>query len=321
VTDRQNGAYDYLLRRGFLPVGKESHALFRRYYDEGGNMLQEMTAMICTTAPAFAFTAMYKILHGYLCSVWFYPDGEMYFNVQWPPENPGCPLAQIVDILYDISLGAGYPSLQITTIEERFLERYGEIKGYAVNTGYNDDYSEYAYRTGDLLELSGGINLNKRSRLKKFLNKDAVSIRAMSKENVRLCFEIEEKWCSRQDCAYCGSFIGCEKKALELITGIFDGEAYQGIFGCINNIPEGYAIFEKQNKKVAFLYFGKANVPDFFVYIIYMMVKLHLSGVEYLNTGYDMGKAGLRTFKKHLGVYELWRKYFCIFTRTEENKV
>ncbi|MDR1904736.1 MAG: hypothetical protein LBQ88_20920 [Treponema sp.] len=321
MTERQNRAYEYLLSEGFLPVGRESHSLFRRYYDEGDNMLQEMTAMICTTATAFAFTAVYKIVYEYLCSVWFYQDGEIYFNVQWPSERPEHSLAQVVDALYGISLGAGYPSLRIATIEERFLKRYEAVKGYAVSAGYNDNYSEYAYRTADLLELSGGVNLNKRNRLKKFFNKENVSVRPMTKENVRLCFEIEEKWCGRQDCAYCESFIGCEKKALGLISDIFDDTAYKGVFGYIDDVPEGYAIYEKKNAKVAFLFFGKANVSDLFVYLIYMMVKLYLSDVEYLNTGYDMGKAGLRTFKKHLSVHELWRKYLCIFTKTGETEL
>jgi hypothetical protein len=147
-----------------------------------------------------------------------------------------------------------------------------------------------------------------------------ISLCPINGENIRLCFEIENEWCKNQDCEYCASFSGCAKKSLEIMIDIFDERVYGGFFGCIDNIPVAYAIWERINEKIAFVYFAKSNVPNFNVYLYYMMVKMYLSDVEYINISSDMGKQGLRTFKKHLGSYELWPKYLCILTKKEGTK-
>jgi hypothetical protein len=41
------------------------------------------------------------------------------------------------------------------------------------------------------------------------------------------------------------------------------------------------------------------------------MARDYLEGVEYLNNGYDMGKPGLRGFKKHLSAHTMMGKYLC----------
>jgi hypothetical protein len=69
------------------------------------------------------------------------------------------------------------------------------------------------------------------------------------------------------------------------------------------------------------LYFLKESIANFNMYLYYTVVKMYFSSVACLNNGHDMGKEGLRTFKKHLGAHELWRKYLCTFTRTDEEKV
>jgi hypothetical protein len=316
MLEHQKKAYAYFQKEGFLPVGKESYSLFKKY-DHDDVRLHETSATV-STIWAFAYNAIYKVVGGYLCSVWFYRGGEVYVIVQHPRETRDFSLQDVVDTLYGFAAGAGLPSLHIWAVEERFLAEYLAVKGYEITSGYSDDWSEYAYRIGDLLELSGGVNLNKRNRLKKFLNRQDISLLPIDAGNIRTCLEIEDQWCRRQDCEYCGSFTGCARKSLEAMIGIFDSGVYGGIFGCIDNVPAGYAIWEKRSKKVAFLYFAKANVADFNVYLYYILAKAYLSGTEYLNIGHDMGKPGLRTFKKHLSSHELWRKYLCVFTKAGE---
>jgi hypothetical protein len=171
------------------------------------------------------------------------------------------------------------------------------------------------YRTEDLIELSGGINLNKRNRVKKFSAKPNVQLKPITHENIGLCLEIQQQWCLHRDCVFCASFAGCEKKSLEIMTGIFDDRIYDGIYGYIDGNPAGYAVWEKKNETLSYLYFGKAIIQDFFAFLIYTAVKDHLSGVTYFNIGEDMGNPGLRTFKKHMGVHELWKKYLCTYVK------
>ncbi|MDR1904737.1 MAG: phosphatidylglycerol lysyltransferase domain-containing protein [Treponema sp.] len=312
MTEQDRRSREGFLRQGFLPVDRNSYPLYKAH-DEN-NRLSEMTAAIVTSWGS-AFNAVYKQINGYLCSAWFTGGLPVYFEIHRPWGTGDCSLPEIVDVLYGLSREAGLPFLQIGVIDGLFLKEYTGIRGYHIKTGYDDDHSEYGFKTGDLLELSGGINEDKRRHLKKCSRIPDVSLRPMTKENVRFCLEIEEEWCRRQDCPVCGSLVGCEKKALEIMVDIFDDTVYNGVFAYIKDTPAGFAIGEKKDENISFLYFAKANVPDLNVYIYYMMVKTYLSGAEYLNLGEDMGKKGLRIFKTHLGVHEMWRKYVCTYTR------
>ncbi|MDR0721164.1 MAG: phosphatidylglycerol lysyltransferase domain-containing protein [Treponema sp.] len=315
MTEQQHKAYEYFRNQGFLPVNKESYPVFKSY-DGKDSRLFETTAMI-STVWAFAYQTIYKIIYGYLCSLWFNKDGSIYCIVQ-EPDATVASLQELVDTLYELYHAADLPALQLWTIEERFLKAYQNIQGYAIKADYSDDWSEYAYRPQHILEIPGKINANKRNCLNKFIAAPNVSVLPITKENIHICFELEDVWCSKQDCQLCASFSGCEKKALEDMVDMFDDRICNGIFGCVDNIPVAYAIWEKRNEKIAILYFAKANLTDFNVYLYYILVKLYLSEVEYINIGHDMGKAGLRMFKKRLGSHERWKKYLCTFTKSSE---
>jgi hypothetical protein len=312
MDDQSSRAYDFFRKNGFVPVNADSYSVFKEY--EGCTVLQEMSATIIVSW-AFKFNSLYKIQHGYLCSVYFYDGKPVYFTIYQPKEESEYSLQQIIDILYDLSMEAGLPFLQVKFIENRFLSDFEGIKGYRVKTEHSDDDNEYAFKTKDLIELSGGVNVNKRKRIKKFLDNGRITLHSMTNENIHICFEIEKDWCKDRDCAVCESFTGCEKKALEKMGDIFDDSIYKGLIGYYDDVPVGYIFGETRNKNLSYLYFGKANVKDYFVYLIYMMVKTYLTNVEYMNMNEDMGNMGLRTFKQHLGAHELWRKNICTFTK------
>jgi hypothetical protein len=124
---------------------------------------------------------------------------------------------------------------------------------------------------------------------------------------------------------------------------IFDPAVYGGLLLYAAGKPEGYAVWEllggktagggetaerggpaaehsgtaesggpaspEQAGGTAYVYFAKANITNFNVYLYYSMAKDFLRGVEFLNNGYDMGKSGLRTFKRHLSVHRMMKKY------------
>ncbi|GHV25290.1 hypothetical protein AGMMS4952_02680 [Spirochaetia bacterium] len=304
--------YDFFRQKGFIPANAESYSLFREY--ERCSALQEMSATIIA-AWSFAYNGLYKNIHDYLCSVYFYRGKPVYFALHRPRAAPEYSLQQIIDILYDLSLEAGLPFLQIKFIENRFLTEYEALEGYTIKTEYFDDDNEYVYRVEDLLELSGGINFYKRKRLKKSFDNPNLSVRPITNDTVKLCFQIEEEWCRTKECSFCESFSGCEKKAMEIMADIFDDRIHTGIFLYDGDKAIGYVICEKRDETLSYLYFGKSIVQDDFVYLIYMMYKTRLPDVEYMNMNEDMGNLGLRMFKQHLSAHELWRKNICTFTK------
>jgi hypothetical protein len=320
MTAKTAQLYSFFLQEGFFPVGKESFPRIQNFKQT--SILLDLSATLTNTW-GVPLNSLYKNIRGCICVVWFcdgspYHGGSPLYYTILCPQDSEYSLKQVIDVLYDFSLKAALSFLPVESIDEQFLEDYTAVAGYKTETGYSDDHVEYVYKTKDLLELPGGINLNKRSRLKKFSALRGISLAPLTKKNVRLCCEIEEEWCKQRECSYCESFAGCEKKALEIMVDIFDEQIHRGLVGYIDGNPAGYAIWEQKNNRYSYLYFGKSNVRDFFLYLIYRITQDYLSGVEYFNIGEDMGNPGLRTFKKHLGVHELWRKYFCNFTKAEK---
>jgi hypothetical protein len=79
-----------------------------------------------------------------------------------------------------------------------------------------------------------------------------------------------------------------------------------------------------------YLHFGKGLIRNFFAYLIYILARDELGGAlpaggsgtpraqppaVSLNLNEDMGKEGLRQFKRHLGIYEHYRKYLCTYKK------
>lgn len=310
---------DYFLRQGFLPMGINSFPVFKQF-DSGGRQFHELTATV-SSIWAFGFDAVYKIIDGHLCSIWFYKSGHVYFVIQ-PPRSitVAASLSQLLDTLYSMIAEAGLPALQLWAVDEGLLAELRQLEAWDILPEYSEDCSEYVYRIADIIEWNGGVNLNKRNSLKRCFNTPNVVIRPLAKENFSVCFAVEDEWCTHQDCDSCRAFAGCLKDSLKNMAVIFDNSIYDGIALYINGKPMGYAIWEIMDDgagtKTAYVYFAKSNVTNFNVYLYYMAAKEYLSasGVEYVNNGYDMGKPGLRTFKKHLSVHELMPKYLCTLT-------
>jgi hypothetical protein len=302
--------------RGFLPVDRSAYPVFRTFSQY--SLLQEMSAPIIGSW-SFAYHGLYKLIGGCLCTVYFHGAKPVYFTLHRPAGFPPASLPRIIEALYGLCREAALPFLQIRFVEERYLADFEGVRGYRVETLRRPQDDEYVYRAADLLDLSGTVNFYKRKRVRRCSALEGVSLRPMTNANVRDCLVIEDRWCQGKDCAYCASFGGCESKALRTMVELFDEEVHTGLLLYLPGAsggeePAGYVICERISEKLAFLYFGKAVVEGFFVFLIYRLFRDQLHGVEYLNINEDMGSPGLRLFKSHLSAYELWPKYICTFT-------
>ncbi|MDR3193141.1 MAG: phosphatidylglycerol lysyltransferase domain-containing protein [Treponema sp.] len=328
LSESQTAARLFFLRNGFLPLGRESYAVFK-HYDTGIRQFHELTATV-STIWAFGFHAVYRIIGGFLCSVWFYGGGDVYVYLQPPPDGLSAvkpaagdnaasrrkTLGDLIETFYSAIRDAGLPSLRIWAVDESLLAELRETLAglYKLDSEYSAGFSEYVYRVRDILAWDGGINLNKRNSLKRCFNTPGVSVRPLSGEHFPACFEVEDEWCRHQDCEVCRAFAGCGKEALKNMEEIFDESVYRGLVLYLNDEPAGYAIWEilgPPGARTAYVYFAKANITNFNVFLYWTMAKDYLDGVEYLNNGYDMGKPGLRGFKKHLSVHAMMGKYLC----------
>jgi hypothetical protein len=300
--------------RGFLPADISAYPVFNAF--SRYSLLQEMSGPVISSW-SFAYHGLYKIIGGCLCTVYFHEAKPVYFTIH---RSAGAlPLARIVELLYGLCREAGLPFLQIRFIDERYLADFEGIGSFRVETQRRPQDDEYAYRVEDLLDLSGAVNFYKRKRIRRCAALAGVSLRPLTRANVQDCLAVEDAWCRGKDCAYCASFGGCEREALRNMVKLFDERRHTGLFLCLGEERAGYVICERISEKLAFLYFGKAVMEGFFVFLIHRLFTDPLTrgcfeGVEYLNINEDMGSPGLRLFKSHLSAHELWPKYICTFS-------
>jgi len=306
--------HTYLLSTGFIPADARNHAAI--YNFNADNLLYEKTACLFVTW-SDEYNTLYRVIGGFLCTANFYPDGEFAFLVTHPAAQSvtSDDLLYVVDTLYDISVAAGFKTLYIREIEERFMEDYRQLPNYHIKEEYDENLSEYVYSADSLLDLNGKVNEEKRRQLRKFADKPNVTLQTITPENISLCLGIERQWCESQDCGICRSFVGCAKKTPEIMIDIFDGCVYQGLFGYIDDVLSGYILFEKVSGDAAYFYFAKTTVSNFSIYLYYNAIQRYMQNVKRINLGADLGIQGLRLFKRRLGPYELQKKYLCTFTK------
>jgi hypothetical protein len=311
------GVRRFFQERGFLPADLPAYPVFSAF--SGYSVLQEMSAPIITSW-SFAYRGLYKVIGGCLCTVYFHVAKPVYVTIHRPAAGMSeLPLAGIIDTLYGLCREAGLPFLQVRFIDERYLAEFEGIEGYHVETQRRAQDDEYVYRIRDLLELSGAANFYKRKRIRRCSALPGVSVRPLTGANVRDCLAVEDAWCRGKDCADCASFGGCERKALRNMVKLFDERRHAGLLLYQGEESAGYVIGERVGEDLAFLYFGKAVMEGFFVFLIYHLFadpenRARFEGLEYMNINEDMGSPGLRLFKSHLSVHELWPKYICTFT-------
>jgi hypothetical protein len=306
--------YDFFAGEGFLPLDSKSYPIIKKY--NRGSLLQEKSAVMFVVWH-YNYFGLYKVIGECLCSVFFYESRAIYWTIHRPEENSTYPLEPIVDTLCGLCKKAGLPFLQVKFVDEDLLAQYRAVSRHDPQVTCFEDNGEYAYKTKDLTNLTGPANYYKRKRVKKFLDMPGIEILPMTNKTFFQCFSIEDEWCTHQDCSYCGSFTGCEKTAMEAMADIFDETIHTGLFLYHNGKPVGYIICERISEKLSFLYFGKSIIQDGFVYLIYVMYRDYLSGVEYMNMSEDMGHEGLRRFKRLLSPHELWRKYIVTYSLAE----
>ncbi|GHT48883.1 hypothetical protein FACS1894102_2710 [Spirochaetia bacterium] len=309
LNDKTQPVYEYFLSQGFKPITAENLSLFKQY--ENDTRLIQLSATL-TINWASASNGSYKIIMGYLCSIWFFNDGT-YFCIQ-TDKNTTTPLKCLIDELYDLCIASGLPDLKVNFIDEPLLGAWTNIEGYKVASEYEQGLNEYVYDPNDILCLSGKENQNKRTIINKFSKMTDLNIVSLTKDTFSSCFEIERAWCATQDCPYCRSSFGCARDSLETMQSIFNTTMYQGAFALLNNKPVAYAIWEK-NKNTTFLYFAKSSLDNFNIYWYYLLVNNYLFDVKNINVGCDMGIPGLRHFKTHLSKHTLLRNYLCVFCR------
>jgi len=313
MKDINRKLYELFLNNNFLPADSKSHSIIKNF--NADNHLYEMTACLIVTW-SDEYNTLYKIINGFFCFVQFYPNGSFAFLINRPfLLNDNNELQQVVDTLFDSSLKIGIDTIYIKEVEERFLNDFKYLKGYYINAVYDNNMSEYIFNAQSILEMRGSKNEEKRRQMRRFADNADIVLEPITKENFNQCIEIEKTWCDSHVCEECKSFVGCARKTTLIMADIFDGIVYQGFLGYVNGKPAGYIIFERESEENAYFYFAKSTISNFSMHLYYNTIQNHLSSCKRINLGADVGKSGLRLFKRRLGEFELQKKYLLTIKR------
>jgi hypothetical protein len=316
MNEDQQKLYENFKTEGFLPIGPQSYPIFRQF-DNDNLSFEKCSTIISSWSPLS--NGLYKIIDEYVCAVFFFPTSPEYFSI-FSPHGKEKSLQTIIDKLYEIAIHCGLKEFIVASIENRFLKNYENIIGYHIKSSFDQAESDHTYRMENLVCLDGTVNYYKRKRINLYCDREDIRLDPMTKQNVKLCLDIQKKWCDAKtdgECEICKSYFGCESKAISAMTDIFDENIHAGIIGYIGDTPMGYVITEDINKDVSFLHFGKGLDNDFFIYLIYMIYKTKINDFEYMNMGMDLGDPGLHFFKRKLSLSESWERYSCLYTKID----
>lgn len=184
-----------------------------------------------------------------------------------------------------------------------------ERTGHKINFEYNDDYSDYIYKTHEFISMTGSKSKTKRGGYN-YISGHYPELRykEYSPELYSDCIAVFDKWCDSHDCSRC--FYGCEKMAFRRFMEHYNKDIHMIGLAYDGDKPLSFALCQKINSNTMCYFFQKNSerIRGLTYWLNRQMALMH-TDVEYINLGEDMGIAGLRTDKTQLRPCFLKRKY------------
>src|SRR3989339_1129871 len=172
------------------------------------------------------------------------------------------------------------------------------------------DDADYIFLAKDFSEFKGGKYQSKRNFANYFYQNTKHEFLDITKNLLRECMELQEKWCNTRKCMFFKSLEMENAAILEMLTN-FDS---LGLFGAvikINNKVEAFGVAEKVNNEMATVHIQKANTDFRGIYQAFcqLFAKNQLKDYKFINWEQDLGNAGLRKSKLSYHPHNLLVKY------------
>jgi len=163
---------------------------------------------------------------------------------------------------------------------------------------FDSDNSDYVYSTLDLVNLSGKKYDGKRNLIKKFQSENSYEYIDLNAENIKLCLDFEEAWCSIKNCDI-SEGLNSERRAIRDMVENFS------LFGLIagaikiNNKIVAVAIAQELNPQTLVMHVLKAdpNITGLYQAILQEFLRGKEIKYRYVNLEQDLGVEGLRKAK------------------------
>lgn len=203
------------------------------------------------------------------------------------------------------------PEVQIRRVDESFVSEH--VDPHRFEVVYDRDYSDYVYRTEDLIRLSGRKYHRKKNHFNRFKRQYDFEYRTIDLELVECFLDMQDSWCRIRDCAEDPDLLSEDYAVREALTHCeelrFQGGAIE-----IEGKLEAFSLGESLDKETAVIHVEKANpdIPGLYAAINRLFCSNAFSHTTYVNREQDLGEPGLRKAKESYHPHHLVKKYTLI---------
>ncbi len=292
-------------RTDFKPLEIRDRDLFRPVFREAKPRTSELT-----------FTNLFMWRHRYrphwaekagclliVCR----PEGLPPFGL--PPVGRGDKRAALEVLCETLSQWTG--AVRIERVDESFVA--ANVDPERFEAVYDRGNSDYVYRAGDLIRLSGRKYHRKKNHLNRFRKQFSFEYRPLDLELVECFLDMQDSWCRIRDCDEDPGLLSEDYAVREALTH-YEELGFQGGAIQIEGKLEAFSLGEPLNRETAVVHVEKANpdIPGLYTAINQQFCESALSGMTYVNREQDLGEPGLRKAKESYHPHHMVKKYTLV---------
>ncbi len=277
------------------PITIEDKPLLDRYFKDNGGINSEYTFTNMFMWQK-SYNIRYAVIGGMLCI--FAQHAGSAETVNFPLGNGD--LKSVIETLIEYFEALGqkplirlYSQEDINRLNEAFPDRFILTEDRAS--------FDYVYKIDDLIELSGKDYHAKKNHINRFIaNYPDYEYINITKDNLKLCYEMFERWCKSKADTVPG--IDEQNEAVRRLFDNFDVLDVKGggilVDGQMVAFSIGEVLNEDKSTVVIHLEHADTDFQGSFPLINQQFLIHQWSDFEYVNREEDMGLPGLRRAKK-----------------------
>jgi len=218
--------------------------------------------------------------------------------------------------LEDIARRHSLPTLCF--VPENYVEHFGASAVFdRFSLTEQPDYSDYVYRTMDLVELRGNRYRSKRNHISKFrklyVETGRAAVEPLSTANIPDALIFLERWCAENNRCHPeeNPNLALESQASRMLLEHLEFLEAQGIAVRIDGEVVAFGITTTLTGSMKILNVEKADahVRGLYQFLDQECARRLFGGVEFINKESDMGVPGLASSKKSYDPVKLIRSY------------
>ncbi|OPY80254.1 MAG: hypothetical protein A4E70_01863 [Syntrophus sp. PtaU1.Bin005] len=203
-------------------------------------------------------------------------------------------------------------------VPENYVDHFGASTVFdRFSLTEQPDYSDYVYRTTDLVELRGNRYRSKRNHISKFrkmyVETGRAAVEALSAANIPDALIFLERWCAENNRCHPeeNPNLALESQASRILLEYLEFLEAQGIAVRIDGeiLAFGIATTLTGSMKILNVEKADAHVRGLYQFLDQECARHLFGGVEFINKESDMGVPGLASSKKSYDPVKLIRSY------------